>query len=58
MKVYVVFRDVPFEFGEIHHVCATRELADKRRAEIVASRPNSTSIDEEMQVQDWDVEEE
>jgi hypothetical protein len=53
MKVYVVFRDVPFEFGEIYHICKTRSLAEKLLKEILEEYNNV----EEFKILEFDVEE-
>ena len=54
-KVYVVFRDVPFEFGEIHHICSSKEKADDLRKQCVLER-NCPNAEEEFEVQEWEVE--
>ena len=34
MKIYILFRDVPFEFGEIHGVFLTKEKAEIYKNEL------------------------
>jgi hypothetical protein len=56
-KVYIVFRDVPHEFGEIYEVCATQKLAETVLKEIELEFQNSTSPfkKEEWEIQEWDI---
>ena len=49
MKVYIVFRDVPYEFGEIQGVYSNKEAANEHLE-------NIGQTDDEYDIQEWDVE--
>lgn len=51
MKVYIVKRDVPYEFGDVYEVCATRVLAEKRMKHFIGEHGD----DEDWSVQEWEV---
>lgn len=60
MRVYILFRDVPFEFGENFGVFYTRDKAEDYKKELFNSGEYCCGIkelfEEQFQIQEWDVE--
>ena len=67
MKVYILFRDVPFEFGEIHGVFSTKEKAEVYKEQVRCQEldyynnhgmtpQKREKFDEEYIIQEWEVE--
>ena len=55
MKVYIIFRDVPFEFGEIHGVFETHIKAEAALDEIKEGWKGYWE-GEHWSIDEWDVE--
>ena len=53
MKVYIVKRDVDYEFGDVYGVYANRELAEKAMAEFKLEC--LTPHDDEWSVEEYEV---
>jgi hypothetical protein len=54
MKVYIVHRDIAYEFGEVHDVCTSKEEAEASRSEALEEE-FSTEDPEDWSIQNWDV---
>jgi len=53
MKVYIVHRDVDYEFGYVDNVCSTREEAEKSIKDSLAE--NESGDPEEWSIDEWDL---
>lgn len=61
MIVFIIFQDVPFEFGQIHGVYETREKAEEaldviKNDHLARGFTWSENDDEQYSIDEWEVE--